>query len=246
MLIALTILWMVIGLVIGGLACRLASALSESNGMSALLRRCPSCDVPVGALPVGPAVTRPVETCPSCGARLREPWPLGETVGAVAFGLLALRFGLGTPLLLYSSFAALLILISLIDLRERLILDVLTLPAMAIALVVSFFTIGPRVSLVGGLVAGGLMLFFYLLAVLIYRRGDALGLGDVKLCLLIGLVVGGGAALSAVLYGVLAGGAIAVVVLAVKRDLRMTVPYGPSLAIGALLAILFDPAVWRI
>jgi prepilin signal peptidase PulO-like enzyme (type II secretory pathway) len=165
--------------------------------------------------------------------------------GALAFGLLAWRFDLGWPLALYSAFAGFLILISLIDLRERLILDVLTYPAIAAALLVSALAGGLGSSLVGGLIAGGTMLVFYLLAVVIYRRGDALGFGDVKLSLLNGLVVGGATAFPAVVYGVLVGGAIAIVVLVVKRDRMMAVPYGPSLAIGALLAVLVSPSIWR-
>jgi len=212
---------------------------------SALTGRCHNCGAKVGLLAAGPAVVRPLEWCASCGTRLREPWPLGEVAGALSFGLLAWSFGLGWPLALYSAFAAMLILISLIDLRARLILDVLSYPSMAAALVVSYFTIGLESALKGGLVAGGSLLFIYLLSVVIYRRGDAFGLGDVKLGLLIGLVVGSEAALPAVVYGILVGGVVGLVVLVIRRDRKMAVPYGPSLAIGALLTILFNPAVWR-
>ena len=212
---------------------------------SFLTGRCHNCGAGVGVLSAGPSLLPPRQRCDRCGSALREPWPLGEIAGAVSFGLLAWRFGLGWPLALYSAFAAALVLISLIDLRDRLILDVLTYPAMAAALLVSVFTIGPGSALVGGLIAGGTLLLFYLLAVLIYRRGDAFGLGDVKLGLLIGLVVGGTSALVSVIFGVLVGGLVGAIVLVLRRDRKLAVPYGPSLAVGALITVLTSAAVWR-
>lgn len=212
---------------------------------SALTGHCHNCGADVGLLAAGPAILPPRQRCERCGSTLREPWPLGEIAGGVAFGLLGWRFDFGWALALYSAFAAALLLISLIDLRDRLILDVVSYPAMAVALLVSAFTVGPVAALTGGLIAGGALLFFYLLALVIYRRGDAFGLGDVKLGLLIGLVVGGAAALTAVIYGVLVGGLVGVLVLALKRDRKLAVPYGPSLAIGALLTALTSPAVWH-
>jgi leader peptidase (prepilin peptidase) / N-methyltransferase len=212
---------------------------------SALTGHCHNCGASVGLLAAGPSLVKPRQACERCGSALREPWPLGEVAGVLSFGLLAWSFGLGWPLALYSAFAALLLLISLIDLRDRLILDVLTYPSMLAAFAISFFTIGWKAALAGGLIAGGALLLIYLLSVLIYRRGDAFGLGDVKLGLLIGLVLGSAVALTAVLYGILVGGVMGIVVLAVRRDRRMALPYGPSLAIGALLAILISPNVWR-
>jgi leader peptidase (prepilin peptidase) / N-methyltransferase len=212
---------------------------------SFLTGRCHNCGAPVGLLAGGPSILPPRQLCDRCGSALREPWPLGEVVGAVSFSLLAWRFDLGWPLALYSAFAAALILISLIDLRDRLILDLLSYPAIAAALLVSLFTIGLPMALLGGIVVGGILLFFFLMAVVIYRRGDAFGLGDVKLGLLIGLVVGFGASLTAVIYGILVGGLVGVVVLVIRRDRKLAVPYGPSLAIGALITLVTSPAVWR-
>jgi leader peptidase (prepilin peptidase) / N-methyltransferase len=247
----LIVLWAILGGFVGGSLSRLASALAERGGAAAIRGRCPSCGVPVGLLTAAPAIVRPIESCASCGARLREPWPLGEVAGALSFSLLAWRFGtegslaIGWPLALYSAFAALLILISLIDLRKRLILDVLSYPAMAVALVVSAFTAGPVISILGGLIAGGLFLLMYILSVVIYHRGDAFGLGDVKLAFLIGLVVGGADAISVVLYGIILGAIVAIAVLAIRRDRKMAVPYGPTLALGCLLVLLVSPTVWR-
>ena len=212
---------------------------------SVLTGHCHNCGAPVGLLAGGPSILPPRQRCERCGSALREPWPLGEVAGALSFGLLAWRFDLGWPLALYSAFAAVLILISLVDLRDHLILDVLSYPAMALALLVSEFTFGLPTAVGGGLVAGGILTFFFLMAVLIYRRADAFGLGDVKLGLLIGLVVGFGASLTAVIYGVLVGGLVGVAVLVLRRDRKLAVPYGPSLAIGALITVLTSPAVWR-
>ena len=71
-------------------------------------------------------------------------------------------------------------------------------------------------------------------------------MGDVKLAALIGLVLGAmGLRLVAVaaMLGILAGGVGAIVALAMGRDRKATIPFGPYLALGASLAVFTGPAV---
>lgn len=241
----LAALWAVVGWLAGGILGVLAVALPASRVRTTAGGRCAKCGAPVGlaalVLAPGPGAGR----CPVCQTRLREAWPLVEAATAASFAALAWRFGWGWPLAAYTAFAALLALVAFIDLRHRLILDVLTFPAICLALLLAHFTIGLPRALLGGLAAGGVYLMLYLLAWLLYRHGGALGLGDVKLALLIGLVVGAPAALGAAVYGAIVGAVMALALLAAGRSRTYAMPYGPSLVLGALAAILADPTVWR-
>jgi leader peptidase (prepilin peptidase)/N-methyltransferase len=85
------------------------------------------------------------------------------------------------------------------------------------------------------------MFAVYLLLAII--SPSSMGMGDVKLALIIGLLLGW-FGLTAWLVGLLAafvvGGVIALVALALRRvTLRGSIPFGPSMLMGALLAVLF-------
>jgi leader peptidase (prepilin peptidase)/N-methyltransferase len=231
-------LWALLGLVGGGIAYRLADRLLErSSGGASLLPRCPRCgrlQTPLHRL----ALLR--LACPGCGWR-----PPGEQVAVelVAAGLLALlRLRLGDDLATALPAMATLVLVAatLTDLRARLIPNALTYPATAIALLASPLPggIGPVPALLGALAAGGVATLIWLGGRLLYRRGDVFGLGDVKLSLFIGAVVGLSRALTAMTAGIFVGGLLGLLVLLRGRSTRAIMPYGPALAIGAYLTLL--------
>jgi leader peptidase (prepilin peptidase)/N-methyltransferase len=69
-------------------------------------------------------------------------------------------------------------------------------------------------------------------------RGEALGMGDVKLAGFIGLALGVQGTVAALVLGVLLAGVVAAVLLVARvRSLRDTIAYGPFLAVGALLGL---------
>ena len=97
---------------------------------------------------------------------------------------------------------------------------------------------------VGALIAGAVFGVCYALAYLIYHT-DALGLGDVKLAVLIGLLIGWPAIINALFYGTLAGAATGMVLMIARRADRHTmIPLGTGLSLGAFLALLLAPLLW--
>ncbi len=132
---------------------------------------------------------------------------------------------------------AFLVLVALIDLRYRLVLNVLILPAVPLVLWVRLATGGnPAAVVVGG--AFGLAIFG---AAYLVRPGG-LGLGDVKLAGLIGLFLGFPTVLWALLVGVLAGGIAVVYLAGIRRwGLSRHIPYAPFLCLGAIIALFYNP-----
>ncbi len=184
---------------------------------------------------------------PAIGQALagRRPAGLGqrlaaEVLSAVALGLIWLQPESTGRALFLSLCWLYFLLVTLIDLRVRLILDVMTLPAMLAALLYHAVS-GPealRAALLGGGLAGGMFA-----AVAWLRPGD-LGGGDVKLALLLGLVFGFPGILWVLLVGVGAGGVVAVVLLARGHSARSSMAYGPFLCLGALIALIYTPLPW--
>ena len=170
---------------------------------------------------------------------------------ALLFAVFGFELGWQPALLVRCIWVAVLVQVIFFDLEHRLILDRVSYPAMLLALGLGFVTFTgwtPQVDwrsgvehLVTGLAAG---IAFLLLAVggaLIFKT-EALGFGDVKLALLIGLMLGirrpEAATLRALFYGiVLAGLASLVMILARYKRARDFFAYGPYLAAGTLVVL---------
>ena len=114
-----------------------------------------------------------------------------------------------------------------------------------LCLVLAALTAWPPLAaaVLGAATYGGFFAVLYLLAALIYRRDDALGMGDVKLAVVIGLMTGLPRSLVAMIAGIALGSVAAAAVMAMGRSGRSVMPYGTSLSVGAMLAILYGDLV---
>lgn len=169
--------------------------------------------------------------------------PIVAVVGAGSGALLVDRFGSNTgELALLALYVLALILLFATDLDQRLLPDVITYPLIALALVAFVLGLGPYVRDPSDLAfaaagAVGMPLFLYLLS--IPFGAGAIGLGDLKLLVSVGLLSGPLRLLVGLIGGALIA-ALAIVVLIVLRriTLRSYVPYGPFLIVGAIWALL--------
>jgi leader peptidase (prepilin peptidase)/N-methyltransferase len=131
-------------------------------------------------------------------------------------------------------YAALLLTVLVIDFEQRRVLNIMLGPAAMVVLALSLLPQTPTLqsALLGGAV--GLVLF---LLVYVLSRGH-LGMGDVKLAGLIGLMLGYPAVINALVIGILLGAGAAIFLLAARRATRRsTMAYAPYLALGALFAL---------
>lgn len=154
------------------------------------------------------------------------------------FAFLWHRYGLAAEGLAYAALIAFLLLVALIDLRYRLILNVLIYPAFAIVIGVHALLVPEHALniLLGGVMAGSI---FFLTARL--RPGE-LGGGDVKLAAFIGFAFGFPNVLWALLLGTgSAGVLIAFWLLTRRARLQTRIPYAPFLCLGAILAVVLSP-----
>lgn len=162
-------------------------------------------------------------------------------VAALAFGLLPGRFA-GEPfgILLFGAWFIMLVVGLATDLDQRLLPDVLTLPVIPVALAVAVLGVNP---LVGDGWLGALLAAVVIPAVLylpsIPFGAGAFGLGDVKLLVGAGLLLGLSRSVSGVVAGLLLAGVVLLVLLLARRiGRRSYVPFGPFLIIGAMWAVL--------
>ena len=162
-------------------------------------------------------------------------------VGAVAFGLLPMRFADDTlALLAFGAWFATLVVGLATDLDQRVLPDELTLPVIPLALLYAITGLNPLVggALVLAIAAAVLIPALLYLPSLPFGAG-AFGMGDVKFLAGMGLMIGGDRSLSATLFGLILSGVVLLVLLLARRISRRSfVPFGPFLILGALWAVL--------
>jgi leader peptidase (prepilin peptidase)/N-methyltransferase len=168
--------------------------------------------------------------------------------GALAMALLVDRLGSDPKGLIFVGVVVvLLVLLFATDLDQRLLPDVVTLPLVGYALVGFVAGFGPFVRTPTDLLwaaVAGVALPAALLVLSIPFGAGAIGMGDLKLLLGVGLIVGPIRLVMAVVAGALAAALTIVVLLAARRiTLKSYVPYGPFLIAGALWAMLVSRPV---
>jgi leader peptidase (prepilin peptidase)/N-methyltransferase len=164
-------------------------------------------------------------------------WTVGPVTVAAAAGMAAvalLRLGTGPDGVLAAGLLAVLVVLSSIDLQARVLPNRIVFPATAAVLAwqLAFFP-GQAAEWIGAALGAGV---FMLLPSLI--RPGAMGMGDVKLAVLLGAALGRDV-LSALTLGCLAVVPVALWLLVRRRGVRdATVPLGPFLALGAGVVVL--------
>jgi prepilin signal peptidase PulO-like enzyme (type II secretory pathway) len=161
-------------------------------------------------------------------------------LSALLFAIFAFHVASFPVLLLRSVFVLVLVQVIFFDLEYRLILDRVMFPAILLALVVSLFGRPWWAGIATGLGAG---VVFFLLAIMgsAIFKAEAMGFGDVKLVLFIGLVLGWPQTLTGIFYGVVLAGLASIGVIIFSRSMKGTIAYGPYLATGALIMLFMLP-----
>ena len=161
--------------------------------------------------------------------------------GALAFGLLPIRFGSDpVAFAIFGAWFVTLVVGLATDLDQRLLPDILTLPVIPVALVYALTGTNPLVGteiLLAIAAAVAIPALLYLPS--IPFGAGAFGLGDVKLLIGVGLLVGGSRALGSVFVALLLAGIVLGILLAAHRiGRRSYVPFGPFFIIAAFWAVL--------
>ena len=172
--------------------------------------------------------------CRYCGTRISVLYPGVELATALLIAACALDFGLSGRFVVAAFFCAVLVAVTVTDLTHRIIPDRIVLPAAAVILVAqTALEPSPQWAL-GALAASG----FLFAAVLAYPAG--MGMGDVKLALVMGAALGKTVGV-ALMLGMVAALIPSIILLARHGSAarKMGIPFGPFLAFGSIVALFF-------
>jgi leader peptidase (prepilin peptidase)/N-methyltransferase len=223
-------------------------------------------------VPRGESVVKPPSACPACGTRIRffDNVPLlsylvlggrcrdcrarispryfvVELAATLIPVALYLRFGLGSELAVYWPLSYVLLFLSFVDLDHRILPDKVTLPGIAVGLIVApltGLTTFPE-SLIGAVAGGGALYLIALAGTAVFGK-ESMGGGDIKLAAMLGAFLGWQGVIVFLFIAFFVGAVVGVAVLAARRsEGDHTIPFGPFIALGAFVTILWGEAIVR-
>lgn len=217
-------------------------------------------------IPAGESIVTPPSRCPNCGSfirwyqnipvfsylvlggkcgscRVRISWryPFIEALTGALFVLVYFSFDFSAATVVYWLLVAALVVITFIDLDHQIIPDVISLPGIIIGFLCSFAIpwLSWSDSLLGILLGGGSL---WLVAVLyeFLTKKEGMGGGDIKLLAMLGAFLGWKAILPIIFISSLVGSLVGVPLMLVKKaDSKLAIPFGPFLALGALIYLFW-------
>ena len=189
--------------------------------------------------------------CRHCKTPIGWAYPMVELATGVLFATCVAWFGPTALAAIYALLGSALIVLTVIDFREMILPDEITLPGISIGVNISFFVpqlhgvvsrwAGAWAAVAGALTGAGILAVIRWIGGRIFKR-EAMGLGDLKLMAMVGAFIG---VWKVILVDFWLGpllGAVIGVALKLKYG-REEIPFGPFLAAGTLVAIFWGDAI---
>ena len=209
--------------------------------------RCPRCRTPIKAYDNIPVLSYLIlrGRCRSCGLRIPWKYPVIEALNGAMFVAVYLRFGVSWEGVIAEGFCSLMLVLAMIDLEHYILPDVLTLPGIAIGLLLQ--PLIPQVSWVEaaiGVLLGGGLLYAVAWGWYLVKGICGMGMGDVKMLAMIGAFLGWKGVVITLFLSSLVGSIVgAVLMLSGQMRLQSKLPFGFFLGFAAVGTLLYGPAL---
>jgi len=227
-----------LGLIIGSFLNVVAIRLPKGESIAYPPSHCVHCGHPLRPADLIPVLSCVLlrGRCRYCRGRISPAYPAGELAAAAAFALVAWKTGFTPELAAALLLASVLITAAHTDLREMVIPDKLVAFGIAAGLAARLYSHPlPWWDYALGAAAGSGIL----MALAVISRGG-MGGGDIKLYLFVGLMLGFKLTMLSIFAASLLGSLYGLILaLAGKYRRRMHIPFGPFIALGALLTYTF-------
>lgn len=247
----------VAGLILGSFFNVIICRLPKNESLLWPASHCPQCTTPLK-----PWHNIPVFSylflkgrCFSCKKKISPVYPIIELTTCLATCVLWQfyimpqlpldRFQI-VHLCVESLFLLLIIPVTVIDFRHYIIPDLITLSSLALGVALAFLPGNPTPlnCLFGILGGGGTLYIIGWIGAVLFKKGDAMGGGDIKLMAAAGALWGPKIALLAILFGAFTGSFYGIaVMLSRKLNSQHQIPFGPFLGAGIWIGILFGEEI---
>lgn len=203
---------------------------------------CTNCNHKLTAIELIPILSYILQKgkCKNCHQKISLFYPIFEALTGILFVLAYLSYGLDLNLIIALTFISMMIIIVVSDYHYLIISDEVLI-TFAIILFIEIFCIkgleAALYSVLDGFLAFATMFLIKKFGDFIFKK-ESMGGGDIKLLFIFGMVLTWPIAILSIFIGSLIGLPIAILILYKKKD--HILPFGPFLAAGATLLLLFQ------
>ncbi len=181
--------------------------------------------------------------CRQCSVPISPRYPIVELICGLFAVCAFLRFGLTIETAVYYAFIVSLIVITYIDIDHQIIPFIIAVPGIPIGFLASFVL--PDITYTDsilGILTGGGSLYLVLTSWKLIKGYEGMGFGDVELLAMIGAFIGWKGVLFTIFVGSALGTLVGITIMLVTRkDLKLKIPFGPFLSIGAITYLFMGP-----
>lgn len=192
--------------------------------------------------------------CRYCGEKVSARYPIVEGLTSIVFVLVYLRFSISVEFFAAIVLSCILICEAFVDFDLKIIPNEFIIAGMLSGAALFVYNLFYPVTMYGdrvwfnpiiGIVSGaGTLLLVAIIGSVAYKTEDAMGMGDIKLLAVVGLFLGWRLTLVALLLTVFLAAIVSLVLILLKKiNGKSEVPFGPFIAIGTFIALLYG---WNI
>lgn len=178
--------------------------------------------------------------CRQCQNKISWQYILVELATAIIFTWLYFSFGLSVKFLATALFSCFLLVIFVYDLKHRLILDQVTLPAMAFGFLANLYLGLGFWNLILAAVIGS---SFFALQFFV-SQGRWVGGGDIRLGALMGFMLGWKFLLVALFLAYVGGSIVGLALIGLKRkEMSSAIAFGPFLTLATFITLIYGSSL---
>ena len=240
MYFSILLLFFVIGAIFGSFYNVVGYRVPKGESLLYPASHCTKCNHKLGPLELIPILSFLFlgGKCKKCKVKISWFYPIFEFCSGLLFALSYVAFGFTLECLLSIVFISMLLIIIISDYQTMIIPDSVLIVFSAMIILIKYFIVGIEgvgISLLHAIGAFVFMLLLKLFGDFLFKK-ESMGGGDIKLLAVYGLVFGFPMSIVSVFIAAIIGLPIALIV--VKKNSNHEIPFGPFLAIGAILIIL--------
>lgn len=245
--LGITLIVFCLGLIFGSFLNSVIYRLDDIKTIFTHRSHCPHCKEEITWYDLVPLFSFIALTgrCRKCKTQISWQYPLVEIATAAIFAIIYWQFGINGYSCLMMVMSCFLVVIFVYDLYHMLIPDLVLMPAIILWILFGLCSFIPGLnlginlnifsSLSGAIVAVGFIGFIVLVT-----KGKGMGIGDIKLALLLGLILGWQNAIVGLFFAFVLGAVVGVFLLAIKaKKMKSELAFGPFLIIGFYIALFF-------
>jgi len=182
-----------------------------------------------------------------------------DLTAAISFLLLFVKYSMTIDFVVYAYLMSVLIVVAYIDIDHRIIPDELVAAGLFGGIALFFYSLFKTMDiygdskwwnpLLGAVSSSGILFLIAVIGSLIYKSDDAMGMGDIKIFMPIGLFLGWRMCLLALILSIIAGGICGAFLIATgKKRKRDTIPFGPFIVFSTFISVMWgwDIVRWYI